>query len=82
MRKKTVRDTILDRYSPSVKIEVRPTYTTPSTRGATLEEFYREVDAKHTQSFKHQYLIKDASEIESIMRDNRKLIEAKRARMK
>ncbi|MDD3770863.1 hypothetical protein E0765_05720 [Sulfuricurvum sp. IAE1] len=81
MRKKTARDLIIDRYTPTtVKIESRPFTPQSVGRGATLEEFYREVDAKNAQSFRQQYLVKDASEIESMMRHNRKLIDAKRGR--
>ena len=81
MRKKTARDLIIDRYTPSTaKIEIRPLSAQPSRRGTTLEEFYREVDAQNAQSFRQQYLIKEASEIESMMRHNRKLIDARRGK--
>ncbi|MDD2779977.1 hypothetical protein [Sulfuricurvum sp.] len=50
----------------------------PKAKGSTLEEFYREVKARSALQIEHVYTGKNATEIESMMNQNRRLIEAQR----
>ncbi len=82
MRKIKAREALLERYAPLVKSSDRPLVEKKTNKHSTLEEFYREVQMSQAKSFKFQYPNKDASEIESMMRDNRNRIEAERNRRK
>lgn len=77
MRRQSARETLVSRYMPSKKIDMRPGYTGRVTtkKGATLEDFYREVHSTNTLNTKHIYHNKNAAEIEWIMRHNRKQID-------
>lgn len=81
MRKNTIRETLLSQYAPSVpKVRVESLYKSyaPKAKGQTLEEFYREVHAKNSKNLELLYHNKNAKEIESMMIQNRKMIEHKR----
>ena len=77
MRIHKIREAALSKYTPAPKISLYK-YTHKKIKPATLEEFYNEVHAKHTQHQEQQYPNKNAQEIESIMMQNRRLIEAQR----
>jgi hypothetical protein len=50
----------------------------PKAKGSSLEEFYKEVNARSALQIEQVYSGKNASEIESMMNQNRRLIEAQR----
>lgn len=77
MSRTTLRDAVLAKYLPSPKVSSYK-YVPTKTKGATLQEFYEEVHAKNTLHQEHFYHNKNAQEIESIMAQNRRLIDAKR----
>ncbi|MDD2950639.1 MAG: hypothetical protein PHU29_07615 [Sulfuricurvum sp.] len=77
MRIHKIREAALSKYTPAPKTSLYK-YTHKKIKPATLEEFYNEVHAKHTQHQEQQYPNKNAQEIESIMMQNRRLIEAQR----
>jgi len=81
MRQHKMRDAVLAKYTPSPKVSPFK-YTPTKTKGSTLQEFYEEVHAKNTQHQEHFYHNKNAQEIESIMAQNRRLIDAQRNRRK
>lgn len=79
MNKKAARQAQSNLYPTAQKNDIRSVYTgrVTLTKGATLEDFYREVHSAHLQNGKHVYHNKNAAEIESIMRHNRKQIDEK-----
>ncbi|MDD5159440.1 MAG: hypothetical protein PHI47_05280 [Sulfuricurvum sp.] len=77
MRNHKIREAILAKYTPKPKLSPY-TYIRTKTKGSTLEEFYNEVHAKHTLHQEQLYPNKNAQEIELIMMQNRRLIEAQR----
>ena len=77
MRQHKIRDAVLAQYAPSPK-PLPYKYTPMKSKGSTLQEFYEEVNAKISQYQDHVYQNKNAQEIESIMAQNRRLIEAQR----
>lgn len=79
MRMNKVRETVLAKYIPSSSPKEKPyKYVPVKTKRLTLEEFYQEVHAKNNLHQEHSYHNKNAQEIESIMMQNRRLIDAKR----
>ena len=77
MSRITMREAVLAKYFPSPKISTSK-YVPTKTKGSTLQELYEEVNAKSIQNQDHMYNNKNAQEIESIMAQNRRLIDAKR----
>jgi hypothetical protein len=77
MRNHKIREAALSKYTPEPKTSFYK-YTPNKIKPSTLEEFYNEVHAKHTQHQEQLYHNKNAQEIESIMMQNRRLIEAQR----
>lgn len=81
MRPATAREAILAQYAPSSspKLSINTLFKSRSskTKGSTLEDFYREVLSTGTQA-EQLYQNKNAQEIERMMVQNRKLIEAQR----
>jgi len=80
MRINKATEAILAKYAPKEKLRVQPFYktTTVNSRNSTLQDFYHEVYAKSNASMEQVYNGKNAQEIETIMMQNRKLIETKR----
>ncbi len=77
MHPHSTRKSVLHDNAP--KTSSRPAAEKRSKRErTTLEELYREVHAKSAQHTSHQYVHKNAEEIESIMRNNRSLIDSRR----
>jgi hypothetical protein len=76
MREHKIRDAILAKYTPTPKISTFK-YIPNKKKISTLKEFYNEVHAKHTLYQEQLYSNKNAQEIESIMAQNRRLIDAK-----
>lgn len=77
MSRITMREAVLAKYFPSPKSSPSK-YVPTKTKGSTLQELYDEVNAKSIQNQDHMYNNKNAQEIESIMAQNRRLIDAKR----
>lgn len=77
MRNHKIREAALAKYTPSPKASSY-TYIHTKTKRSTLEEFYNEVHVKHILHQEQSYPNKNAQEIESIMMQNRRLIEAQR----
>jgi hypothetical protein len=77
MRTHKIRETVLAKYAPKPKISFHQ-YVPTKTKGSTLEEFYNEVNAKHALNSEQIFHNKNAQEIESIMMQNRRLIDAQR----
>lgn len=75
MRADFIREAVISRYTPPSRSK-SASDKRAKTRASTLEDLYREVHTK--QYCYNEYLCKNAAEIESIMRNNRKLIDAKR----
>ena len=79
MNKPSKRDKLLEQYMPTVNVPFSTSRRQITKyKGTTLEEFYREVNAKNAKHPSQLYNNKDASEIEMLMRQTRKLIETKR----
>jgi hypothetical protein len=81
MRTNKASEAVLAKYSPPPKNKMTASFTSrlPKKKGATLEELYREVHARNALRIEHVYNNKNAQEIESMMTQNRRLIEAHRA---
>ncbi len=77
MNKHKIREAALAKYSPIPKVSTFK-YISTKNKGSTLEEFYNEVHTKHALHQEQLYPNKNAQEIESIMMQNRRLIEAQR----
>lgn len=77
MREHKIREATLSKYFPAPKTSMFK-YTPTKKYTSTLEEFYNEVHAKHALHQEQLYPNKNAQEIESIMMQNRRLIEAQR----
>ncbi|MGD9968994.1 MAG: hypothetical protein AB7S65_00935 [Sulfuricurvum sp.] len=77
----TLRESILSKYEPTVS-EISKDIFLRSRRsyikGATLDEFYREIFAKYHTNPSYDFLNQNAAEIERMMKETRKLIESKR----
>ncbi|MDD2838195.1 MAG: hypothetical protein AB7U44_01485 [Sulfuricurvum sp.] len=80
MRINKASEAILAKYSPPPKLEIAPFFKSiaPKKRKPTLEEFYQELSKRSNLVVEQVYNNKNAQEIESMMVQNRKLIEAKR----
>jgi len=81
MRSTTIREKLLSKYiptTPKTRTDLFFRSHSPKAKGSTLEEFYREVHAKHSVNKEEPYQNKNAKEIESMMMQNRKLIEMQR----
>lgn len=80
MRIHKASEAILAKYAPETKIKVTSSFGFPRTKvkGSSLEEFYQELSARSALQIDQVYLNKNANEIESMMIQNRRLIEAKR----
>lgn len=74
MRMNTLTEKTLAIYVPKIKIRMA---SSSKVKGSTLEEFYQEVTTHCELQNKHFYSDKNAKEIESIMIQNRQLIETK-----
>lgn len=77
MRNHKIREAALAKYTPAPKTSTYK-YIPTKTKGSTLEEFYHEVHTKHALHQEQLYSNKNAQEIETIMMQNRRLIEAQR----
>lgn len=78
MRTNKIRETLLAKYTPKPKIPFHK-YTSEKKKGSTLEEFYHEVYTKNALHCEQLFQNKNAQEIELIMIQNRRLIEAQRS---
>ncbi|MFY9143062.1 hypothetical protein [Sulfuricurvum sp.] len=78
MKKHKIRETLLAKYTPKPKISFHQ-YVPTKTKGSTLEDFYNEVYIKSALHGEQSFQNKNAQEIESIMMQNRRLIEAQRS---
>lgn len=78
MNRHKIREAVWATYTPSSSKVSSSRYVHTKTKGSTLQEFYDEVHAKHLLHQEHFYHNKNAQEIESIMAQNRRLIDAKR----
>lgn len=79
MRKNKVAEAIFSKYSDPKSTPSDPQSRNHYTKkGGTLSDFYREVHTANSQKM-HPYLNKNATEIESMMMNNRRLIESARA---
>lgn len=81
MRTHKASEAILAKYSPPPKNTMTASFRSrlPKKKGSTLEELYREVHARNALHIDQVYNNKNAQEIESMMMQNRRLIEAHRA---
>jgi len=77
MRNKKIREAVLAKYMPTQKKSTFK-YTSVSIKPSTLEEFYQEVHAKNSLYGEHSFHNKNAQEIEAILAQNRRLIDAQR----
>lgn len=80
MRINKTSEAVLAKYAPKEKLRVESFYKTQtsSKKGSTLQDFYQEVYARSNLSVEQVYNGKNAKEIETMMVQNRKLIETKR----
>lgn len=80
MRINKASEAVLAKYAPKEKLRVQPLYKTASvnSKSSTLQDFYQEVYAKSNAAMEQVYNGKNAQEIETMMMQNRKLIETKR----
>jgi hypothetical protein len=81
MRKNSAAEAILSKYlePKSPPIFTRTAYqSTEKKKGGSLSDFYCEVHAVNSQKSLYSYQNKNASEIELMMMNNRRLIEDKR----
>ncbi|HLD22856.1 MAG TPA: hypothetical protein VJA83_02870 [Sulfuricurvum sp.] len=80
MRINKASEAVLAKYAPKEKLRVQPLYKTTSvnSKSSSLQDFYQEVNAKYNASMEQVFLGKNAQEIETIMVQNRRLIETKR----
>jgi hypothetical protein len=80
MRINKASEAILAKYAPKEKLRVQPFYksTSVNLKSSTLQDFYQEVYAKSNAAMEQVYNGKNAHEIETMMMQNRKLIETKR----
>jgi hypothetical protein len=79
MRKNKAVEAIFSKYSEpkAAPVDMFTTYrSTKKRKGGTLSDFYHEVHAANSQKIQHPYNNKNATEIESMMMQNRRLIEA------
>ncbi|AFV97253.1 MULTISPECIES: hypothetical protein [unclassified Sulfuricurvum] len=79
MRQHKIREAVWAKYTPSAPKVSTSRYVPTKNKGSTLQEFYDEVHAKNLLHQEHFYQNKNAQEIETIMAQNRRLIDAKRA---
>ncbi len=81
MRINKASEAILAKYAPETKPKISFSSfgsKLHKTKGSSLEEFYKEVYARSALQIEHVYNDKNAKEIESMMIQNRRLIEAQR----
>jgi len=80
MRINKASEAVLAKYSPAPKMQIVPSFKSlhPKKKKPTLEEFYRELSARNALIVEQVYNNKNAQEIETIMVQNRKLIDAQR----
>lgn len=78
MNRHKIREAVWAKYSPSTPKVSSSRYVPTKIKSSTLQEFYDEVHAKNLLHQEHFYHNKNAQEIESIMAQNRRLIDAKR----
>lgn len=81
MRINKASEELLAKYAPEPKKKIAFSSfgsKGTKTKGSTLEEFYREVAMRNSLQIEHVYNDKNAKEIESMMMQNRRLIEAQR----
>ncbi|MFA5215515.1 hypothetical protein [Sulfuricurvum sp.] len=79
MRKNKAAEAIFSKYSEpkAAPIDMFTAYrSTKKRKGGSLNDFYHEVHAANSKKTQHPYNNKNATEIESIMVHNRRLIEA------
>lgn len=79
MRINKASEAVLAKYAaPKQKLKVEPFYKTQSEtkKGTSLQDFYEEMYAKSHYLIEQVYNGKNAKEIESMMMQNRKLIES------
>lgn len=76
MRINKATEALFSKYSPPFKPRISPVFT--KKKGSTLEDLYQELQAKSNLHAEHVYNGKNAQEIESIMLQNRRLIDAQR----
>jgi len=79
MRINKASEAILAKYSsPKQKFKIEPFYKTQSEmkKGGSLQDFYDELHSKSHYFIEQVYTGKNAKEIESMMMQNRKLIES------
>jgi hypothetical protein len=77
MRSNSIQEAILSKYFPSTQSSRPPKIDPLKKKKSTLADFYQEVHAHQMSAPDQVYLAKNAKEIEIIMMQNRKLIEAK-----
>ncbi len=80
MRINKASEAILDKYDiPGKKLRVEPLYKTQSgtKKGASLQNFYEEMLSKNPYLVEQVYNGKNAKEIETMMVQNRQLIESR-----
>jgi hypothetical protein len=77
MRNQKIREAVLAKYMPTQRKSTFK-YTPSIIKPSTLEEFYKEVHAKNSFYAEHSFHNKNAQEIESILSQNRRLIDAQR----
>jgi hypothetical protein len=78
MRINKASEAILAKYAaPEKKLRVEPLHKTQSAskKGASIQDFYEEILSKNPYLIDQVYNGKNAQEIESMMMQNRKLIE-------
>jgi hypothetical protein len=81
MRINKSSEAVLAKYAPQDRVRF-DSFTKPepiSLKNTSLHDFYQEVYAKINTSIEQVYHGKNAQEIERMMMENRKLIEAKRS---
>lgn len=78
MRINKASEAVLAKYAaPEKKLRIEPLYKTQSgtKKGTSLQDFYEEIYSKHFNQIEQVYRGKNAQEIESMMVQNRRLIE-------
>lgn len=81
MRKHSPSEAQFNHYSSPETLRLHPPkQKSLKTKTSTLEELYREVHARNSRHPHHLFVHKNAEEIESLMRQNRTLIDSRHHR--